>query len=107
MLEFLSPQRGKYSIILEFDSCHQSNQPGELNDTLTSFICFISDGTRADSGNTDHLTLLNQLPLSLWAKSPTDVGKIHSVSPIKIQTDPTNLSPELINILQVKKPFKA
>ena len=85
-------QRGK--IILEFDSSHQSNQPGELHDTLTSFICCVSDNTRADSVNTDHLSLLNQLPLSLRAKSPTDVGKIHSTPPIKIQTDPS-VFPEL------------
>ena len=30
---------------------------------------------------------MNQLPLSLWAKYPTDVGKIHSAPPIKIQID--------------------
>ena len=72
-------------LILEIDSSHQSNQPGELNDPLTFFISSISDGTRADSGNTDHLSLLNQLPLSLWAKSPTDVGKIHSQLPAKFK----------------------
>ena len=59
-------------MILEIDSGHQSNPPHELNDPLTSFICPISDGPRADSGNTDHLSLLSQLPPSLWAKSPTD-----------------------------------
>ena len=55
--------------------------------TLTSFICSISDGTRADPGNTDHLSLLKQLPPSLWAKSLTNIGKIHSTPPIKVQTD--------------------
>ena len=47
------------------DSHHQSYPPGELNDPLTSFIFSVSDGTRAHSGNTDHLSLLNQLPFSL------------------------------------------
>ena len=32
---------------------------------LIFFICFISDGTEADSGNTDHLSLLNQFALLL------------------------------------------
>ena len=50
------------------DSSYQSSQPGELNDSLTSFICFVFDGTRVYSGNTDHLPLLNQLPPSLLAK---------------------------------------
>lgn len=55
-------------IIPEFDSSYHSSQPGELNDPLTSLIRSVSDGTRADSGNTDHLSLLNQLPLALWGK---------------------------------------
>ena len=46
MLGFLSPKR---EIILELDSSHQSRPPAELNDPTTSFICSISDGTRADS----------------------------------------------------------
>ena len=78
------------------------NQPGELKDPLMSFICSISDSIKADSENTDHLSLLNQLPLSLWAKSPTDVNHItiHRVPPIKIQKDsPQNFFPELINTL--------
>ena len=54
---------------------------------MTSFLCFVSDSTRTDSENTDHLSLLNPLPSSLWAKSPTDIGKIHSAPPIKIQID--------------------
>ena len=29
----------KGEIILEIDSCHQSNQAGELNDPLASFTC--------------------------------------------------------------------
>ena len=48
----------KEEIILEFDSSHQSNQSGELNDLLTLFICSVSD-SRADSGNTDNLSILN------------------------------------------------
>ena len=86
-------QKGK--IILEFDSSHQSNQPSELNDPLTPFICSISDGTRADSGNTYHLSLLNQLPTPLWAKSPTDVSKIHSTPPIMIQIDTSKSLPRI------------
>ena len=57
--------------------------------TLWHLLFFISDDNKIDSGNTDHLSLLNQLPLSLWAKSPTDVGKIHSTPPIKIKIDPS------------------
>ena len=39
-----------------------------------------------ESNTTEQLTL--PLPLSLWAKSVTDVGKIHSKPPNKIQIDP-------------------
>lgn len=48
---------------------------------------FMSDDTRADSGNNDHLTLQNELPPFLWGekKPSTDSGKIHSASLIKIQ----------------------
>lgn len=59
MLAFF--QKGE--VILDFDSSHQSKQTGELKDISTSFIYFVSDGTRADSGNTNHLTLINHLPL--------------------------------------------
>lgn len=39
--------------------------------------------------NTDHLSLLDQLPLIFWAKSTIDVGKIHQKTPpIKIQISP-------------------
>lgn len=83
----------KGAIILEFDSSPQSNQPGELNAPLTSFtVCSISDGSRTDSRNTYHLSLLNQLPPSSWAKSLMDVSKIHSTPPIKIQVDPLKTS---------------
>ena len=63
--------------------------------TLWHLLFFISDDNKIDSGNTDHLSLLNQLPLSLWAKSPTDVGKIHSTPPIKIQIDPSKPLPRI------------
>ena len=59
----------KYSqegaIILEHYSSHQSNQPGKLNDPLISFICSVYDSVKDDSGGTDHLPLLNQVPSSL------------------------------------------
>ena len=85
----------KKEIILEFDSSHQSHPPGELNYPLTSFICSVSESIRAYSRNTDHLSLLNQLPSLFWAKSPTDVGKIHSAPPIKIHTDPSKPLPRI------------
>ena len=74
-----------------------------------SFIYSFSNCTRADSGNTDHLSLLNQLPPSLWAKSLTDVGKIHNTPPMKIQVDPSKPLPRInkkslnSNILQDTK----
>lgn len=49
MLEFLSTKKGK--IILKFDSSHKSNQPGTLNNTLTSFIFSVPDSSKDDSGN--------------------------------------------------------
>ena len=54
-----------------------------------------SHSTGPDSGNTDHLSLLNQLPPSLWAKYPTDIDKIHSALPIKIQIDPSKPLPRI------------
>ena len=75
------------------------NQPSKLNDSLTFFICSVSDGTTPDSGNIDHLSLLNQLPLSLRAKPPTDVYKIHKVSHQNLKQNPQNFFPELINTL--------
>lgn len=62
---------------------------GESSRTSTSFTCSISDGTGAGSKDTNHLSLLGQLPPSLWAKFSTDIGKIHSVPPSKIQIDPS------------------
>lgn len=44
-----------------------------------SFICSVPEHSRADSGNTDYLALLIQPPSFLWAKSPNDIDKIHSV----------------------------
>lgn len=46
-------QKGK--IIPELDSNHQRSWPGGLNDPLIAFICSVSGGTRADSGNIDYL----------------------------------------------------
>ena len=77
--------------------------------TLWHLQSSISDGSRADSGNTYHLSLLNQLPPSLWAKSLTDVGKIHNTPPMKIQVDPSKPLPRInkkslnSNILQDTK----
>ena len=39
----------KGEIILEFDNSYQSNEPGEWNGPLTSFILFASDSTRANT----------------------------------------------------------
>ena len=85
----------KGEIIPEFDSRHQSKQQCELNDSLISFICSISDDTRADSGNTDHLSLLNQLPSFLWAKSPLTVAKFTAHLPSRFKQISQNLFPEL------------
>ena len=58
------------------------------------------------------LSLLNQSPNCLWAKSPTDVGKIHSIPPIKIHIDPSkhipgiNQHPMSKETLQGIKPIK-
>lgn len=77
--------------------------------TLWHLLSSISDGSRADSGNTYHLSLSNQLPSSLWAKSPTDVVKIHNTPPMKIQVDPSKPLPRFnkkslnANILQDTK----
>ena len=46
------------------------------------FIYCETNSTRADSGNTGPLSLLTQLPPSLWTKSPTGVGTSHSTLPI-------------------------
>lgn len=84
----------KWEVIPELDSGCQNSQPDELNDLLTPFICFIfiSDSARIDSGNTDYLSPLNQLPFSLWSKLPNNIGKIHSTPPFKIQIDPSKTS---------------
>lgn len=79
MPEFLSSKKGNKKegrIILKFDSICQNTQSDELNDPSTSFIFSIFDGTIAESGNDDHLSLLNELT-SLRKKSLTDVGRIH------------------------------
>lgn len=84
-------------IILQLDSSHQSSQSGKLNDPLTYFISSVFDGTTADSGHTDHLFLLGQIPPSLWAKSPTDIIniKIHGGPLIKIHINPTKSLPRM------------
>lgn len=56
-------------------------------------ISSISDSTIAKSGITDHLSLLDQQPSSSWEKSSTDIGRIHSVPPIKIKIDPSEPLP--------------
>ena len=48
-----------------------------------------------NSGNTDHLFLLNQLSLFLQAKSPTYTGKFHSTPFVKIQVDPLRPPPRI------------
>ena len=52
-----------------------------------SFICSVPEYSRADSGNTDYLAVLIQPPSFLWAKSPNDIDKIHSVLLISVQID--------------------
>ena len=52
----------KGEIILGIDSNDQSNKPGNL---MTLFFGPVPDGARADSGNINHLSLLNQLLPSL------------------------------------------
>ena len=58
-------------------------------------MCFISDDTRADSGNTDYLSILNKLPFHLWEKSPTIIDKIHGIPSIKIQIGQTKPLPKV------------
>lgn len=41
------------------------------------------------------MSLLDQLPSSLWAVSSTDIGRIHSVPPIKIQIDLSKSLPRI------------
>lgn len=51
------------------------------------------------------LSPLNQQPLFLWAKSPTDIGKTHRISSIKFQKDTSKLLPR-INQYPINNPFK-
>lgn len=85
-------QRGE--IIPEFDSHCQNSQSGDLNNFSTSSVFFFSfsDSTVTESGSTDQLSLVDQLPSSLWAKSSTDNGRIHSVPPTKIQNGSLEIS---------------
>ena len=47
----------------------------------------LGQGAFEDFGNTDFLSLLSQLSLSLCGKSPTHVGKICNTSHRKIEVD--------------------
>lgn len=89
------PFSQKEEMIVEFYSSHQNNQSGKLNDPSTSFICSISDSSIAEPGSPDQFSLLGQLPSSLWAKSSIDIGRTHSASPIKIQTDSSKSLPRI------------
>ena len=54
----------------------------------------------------DYLLLLDQLPFSLGAESPTDVGRIYRVLLIKIERDPPKPLPGT-NQYPINKPFQA
>ena len=69
-------------VFIEFDSSHQSYQLGKLNDPLTSLSCLM---VLELTENIDPLSLLNQLPSSLWEKSTANIGKIHSELSVEIQ----------------------
>ena len=58
-------------------------------------LCSVSDSPRAEFGNTDCLSLLNQLPTSLWVKFSTDISKIHSAPFFQIDIDPSKLLPSV------------
>lgn len=60
--------------------------------TLQHFLFAVSGSTGANSKDTNHLPLMDQLP-PFWAKSSTDIGRIHSTPPIKIQIDPSKPFP--------------
>ena len=75
----------KGETILEFDDNNQNNWSNELDiSSSTSFICTVSDNIKADAKDSSHFPLMNQLAPSLWAKSSTDVSRIHSAALIKI-----------------------
>lgn len=77
----------KGEIILEIDSNHQSNSPGELNDPLTYYIMFIwSLIVLTDSENSDHFVSIELVTTLL-------MGKIHSTPPIKFHIDPSKHIP--------------
>lgn len=60
--------------------------------------------TTAQNGNTDHSDLLGQLT-SLGAKSSTDIGRIYSAPPLKIQIDPSKPLPTF-NQCSIKSPSR-
>ena len=66
-------------------------------------MCFVSDGTTVDSENADNLPLFNQLPHSLWAKSPNDAGNIYSTLHIKFNKNPSKPLPGIIQYLMNKE----
>lgn len=53
------------------------------------------DSTVAESGDTNPLSLLDQLSSCIWARSLTDIGRIHSAPFIKIQIEPQNPLPRI------------
>lgn len=63
--------------------------------TFDALYCSINDSTKADSENTNSLSILSQLSHFSWAKSPTDIGKIHSATPFKIQIGPLRPHPRM------------
>lgn len=77
--------------MLEFESNCQNEQLGALNILETSLISSVFDGTGAESESTDPLFLLDQLPSSLWANSPTNVVRIRNVHFNKVLFGPSNL----------------
>lgn len=89
----------KRETILEFDNSNQNSQPGELNDSLTSSICSISDGTRAESRDTDHLSLLIQHHPLHGQNLQLLLAESMMHLPSRFKYSPQNLSPELINTL--------
>ena len=86
----LNPSQ-KIQIILEFDNSHQNSQPRELNDPLMSSVFSVCDISKMYLilETLINLSLLNHLSPSLWPKCLTDVGKIYSIPPIKIQIGPS------------------
>lgn len=81
--------------MFQLDGNCQNGPLGESHGFSILLICTVFHSTVAASDSTDQLSLLEQMPSSLWEKSSTDSGRIQ----IKIQIDHQNLFPELTNIL--------